>query len=454
MATPETVVDYAAAELAARDSARQAAEASLATAHAGLDLRLQQLRQLATQLSDKEAEAADLRRRLALAPNPADAAALLEQLEAVLILLRHRGASLIGAQFAVAEAEAAGERAAANLERETAGFQAIRTVLAAAHLAEDRRQQWDAQAALLAQAPTLKDRAAAVAASADATAAKARVEGEVPAKLRTRGRSLAQAALTELQSFVSAAASEAGKLTADQLAAGLGGSVAAEERAFAAAQIPLRDLALGAEAELALARGALAEILSAPPLSAAVKQRIQDRGTAGGTAVDDLPTALAARDQALADVGAQEALITAKQAELDQDPGNPVLEGELLQLQTDLVPLQQAVLDTQADLDALHGDLDLWEVAVPEEAWQRLYAFDEATRRLDRLQTFGPTQITAARNAVKDAEKDLAAALDAAADNAAETALHRADFALAERRLAAAFETRRERLLAGLRGDR
>lgn len=454
MATPETVVDYAAAELAARDSARQAAEAALAAAHADLDLRLRQLRQIAAQLSDREAEAADLRRRLALAPNPADAAALLEQLEAVLIVLRSRGAALIDAQFAAAAAQAAADRAATNREREDAGFSAIRSVLAAAHLAADRRQAWDAQAALLAQAPTLKSRAAAVAGSADFTAAKARVESEIPAKLRTRGRSLAQTALADLQSSVSAVTSAAATLTADQAAAGLGGTVAAKERAFAAAEAVLRDLALGAEPELALAQGSLGEILAAPPLSAAVIQRIQDRATAGGTAVDDLPTKVADLAQARADVAAQEALIAAKTLELEADPGNPVLEAELQQLKDDLLPLEQAVLDLEDEIEDLHGDLDLWEVAVPEDAWQRLYAFDEAARRLDRLQTFDAAAITAVRDAVKTAEKDFAAALVAAAANAHQTGQHAADLELAERRRAAAFETRRERLLAGLRGDR
>jgi len=180
----------------------------------------------------------------------------------------------------------------------------------------------------------------------------------------------------------------------------------------------VRDIA-GAAAGLDQIQARLDAINNAPPLSAGAVASITDLETAGKKAITDLPGLKTKIDDAVRKVADQKQLILNKQAEIAGPPAPapadlPQLQAELLQLETDLPGLEARVVEAEDDYREAAMDLDLWEAAVPDAAWQRLLAFDDITRRLAELKAkFTPAKIDNLRNDLIAAEQDLVRALDA-----------------------------------------
>ncbi len=287
--------------------------------------------------------------------------------------------------------------------------------------------------------------------------AEARVNSEVPQKLRVEGRDRADKARLKIKKAVEDE-QDAIKAVATKNRAhrGKSGDVAPARLVFAVNQRLVRDIA-GAAAELEQIKARLDAINNAPPLPAGAVASITDLETAGKKAIVDLPGLATKIEEAATKVTEHKQKILDTQAEIavQPPPANlPQLQADLAQLEADLPDLEDKLVEAEDDHREATMDLDLWEAAVPDAAWQRLLAFDDITRRLAELKTkFTPAKIDNLRNELIQAEKDLVRALEAEA--AANREIETAELA-AERQhnlAAAARELYDMNLLAAIRGD-
>jgi len=264
---------------------------------------------------------------------------------------------------------------------------------------------------LAALTPSFETRAKNVKNGTDYAKAQARVEKEVPTKLRDAARQRAQAKETALTTVVTTETSAVTTATQKHvLHGGAAAKVIGPRLAFVQAEDRLRRVVIAADT-LAGVVAQLIAIHTAPPLSKEAQQRIDDLKTAGEQAITDLP-----------------AKKTAAEA-----PGA-----------------------TQAEQDAYQEALDtieLYTSAVPDEAWLRLFTFDEITRRLnDELIKYTPAEINDARTDYEDAEKVLAQALRTEAEAMREVTDADQTLALRRREAAIARESRQIEVVAAMRG--
>ena len=411
MADPTTILEVADLEQANDLAAQTAANTALVNATAALAAAQSQQQELAAQLQTLQQLEADIRRQLAATAMPADGEALLEQLGQAIVDKR-----ATQAQLATAEAQAGQSR----LDVETAQAALASSTTAAGVAASAREQalhddtERAAWKSAVAAAPLKDVKAQATTAANTANeplhSAKARIEADIPADLlaraRDRGakaRSLVDLARTAAENAEDRVAAQAGS------DGGVAGKVVKAQTAFDRAVLELRAYVFNALPDYQRAVALLAAIPSAPSITQAEADRINDT-----TIVNDGKAAAAKegdRDQARADVAAAQAdldlaILKAKADDIDADPST------VTAVQTAHTALEAATtaLETAqtAYTDAMKEALDLWEATVPDTTWRLLANYDEANAILQRLKTTDPSALA---TAATSKEGDLVTAL-------------------------------------------
>jgi hypothetical protein len=446
MATPTTLLEVAGLEQSSRQAERSTARSALAAAQSALAAEHDNRTTLAAQLRELEDAAAAIRRQLPDAPMPADADALIAELEAKIIELRAVQAQILESDRAADEAGRDVEAADAQLAAATAGAAAATASRDQVQAEHDRRTAWKTAAG---KSP-LKDVPAAATTAADATAepmksAKARVEGDIPAELLARARERGTNAQTALD-LVSDLAQDAD----DKVSAAVGGVVEAEAD-FRRAEAQLGGYFRSAQSDLARAVAILAAIPDAPPQTDAEVARITDpdivkAGKAAATKESARDTARVNRDKAAAAL--EKAILAARASDVDADPATV-----------------QAVKDRQKDFDdsaaplataetaytgQMRADLDRWEATVPDATWRLLADFEDAKATLDRLKASDPAALATAATTT---EGSLVTALLAASKSGRTQSVLVLAAARSESRLAAAANSATARRFSAIRGD-
>lgn len=390
-----------AAALASADLALTAAATAAQAAEAG-----QTSATAAAQAAGQAVEA--VRKQLALAQTPAEVAALSLQLRTRTVAWR----SALDAQAhqGLLRALAGAGHDSAKQRRLQAGAAHAASATALASAEARHQHERDLIDTALVQAP-LKDvvaRATSALASADFTAAKARIEGALPAALRERARARARQALAASQATQSwqdgaqaafDVQAEASALAADQLAR--------LQRGADAAAAALTVYAGTATARLASAVATLKTLaeLTEPALNPAQQASLDD--LQGG----DRPAAAAAeqaRDEAAAVLAAAAAHYRAERIQaLATDP-----DGDLATMEADAATFPDLV-QAKADFDDAvteHGlraaDFDAgmalrlaeWQAEVPDALWSQAAAFHAADDALNELTT-APAALVSALDA-------------------------------------------------------
>ena len=439
---------------AALTAAETAAAAGLAAAGTALNgpggLRAAQAAAGAA-VAAKAAEITARRRSLAEPGlSPAEAAARVAALRALLVELRALRQAALEAEEALALGEGALEAARAEHQRLQAERTAAAAELAGATARADRLARWHAA---LAAEPLASVGARATEAKkpnvAPCKPARLRVEGDIPASLRSRAlerydEELARAALAR------DAAAEADALLAEELEP-VSGEAAAAVAALADAEAALGDYVAYADARLAAAVAAFGAIAASPPLTAAEQAAIAEPARVADGEAAALKEQ--ARDGKRKDLAAKRAELEEKKLELlaadiDVDlPANAqvqaleaaiaTLEGELAAAETGFTP-------------ALRADLDDWEAAVPDAAWSNLLSFEQAKRRLAELAAADAANL---ESAVTTAETALVTALEADLKRRRTLAFLRGAAARNRRRNDVTLAVQDRRALGAVRGD-
>jgi chromosome segregation ATPase len=433
------------------ESARDAARAELSAAQAALAASGADRAGLASQQAALTVQVERTRQAMAEAPLPADVEALAAELRTLLTQVRRRRWQLLEADEALAAAAARASRAAAELEAAAARLQAAQADLAAAAERHQRHQAWT----VAVSAPPLSTLPAEAGAALAGTAfaqARARVEGDVPAKLRQRAAARGAEEGARLGRRRAAALDSEDQLLGHRAAGeGLPGASAEAGAGFRRAEAALRDFALEGKRRYDRALAALAAIPASAPLTQAQRDHIEDAALqADREAAAD---AEKERDEARAEVEAKRAELDAKvreavAADVDADPAaDPAvaaLEGELAALRSELGAKEAAFTA------ALRDAMDEWEASVPDAIWQNLASLEDGKKTLEELQAAAPAALVAALGAAQGA---LVAALLAEDRGARTRRVLEAGAQQAAELLVRARDAHSQRFLAALRGD-
>ncbi len=387
MADPTTLLDLRVAQRDAAALALTEAETAQSIAQAAtIAARTLHGDRLAAR-ADREAELASIRSQLAQPGlQPADAAALADDLRDGIIALRRATAEMLDAARALATAEAtlasAAQHAASTRSRHQG---AVRDQAAAADRAA-RLQGWrDALAAPPLDTLTA-DAATAIAPGAEPlTAARTRIEADVPEPLRLRAaarhaRSRTRAA-AELASVVAAVDQKEAAAAAD---GGTLGAVVPLDTAVTRTEAALGGYARYAGARHEQALAALQSTLDAGPLSDDQRARLFDPGaladrTEAADRAGDLATAQAALEDAQLAIDDQRRMLVGEDIDVEIENTHPALAP----LIAAVPPLQQAVTDAEtAFTPAMAERLDRWEAALPDDLWRQHVAYEDALARL------------------------------------------------------------------------
>jgi hypothetical protein len=442
-------------QVATATAAETAAAADLAAAGTALDgpggLRAAHATAGAA-LAAKAAEITAQRRSLTEPGlSPAELAARVAALRALLVEFRALRQAALGAEEALALGEEALEAARLEHQRLHAALQEAQAELAGATARADRLARWYAA---LAAEPLVSVAARATEAkkpnAAPCKPARLRVEGDIPAKLRTRAIERYEAELARA-ALARDAAAEADALLAEELEP-VSGEAAAAAADLAAAEAALGDYVAHAEARLAAAVAVFGAIVASPPLTAAEKAAIAEPGRVakGEAAVPKEKDRDGKRD----DLAARRAALEEKKLELlaaniDEDlPNHPDVKALVAAIATlENVDLPKAEGDFTP---AMRADLDDWEAAVPDNAWANLLSFEQAKRQLAALAAADPAAL---ETAVTNAETALAAALGADLKRRRTLAFLRAAAAGNRRRNDVTLAVQDRRALGAVRGD-
>ena len=449
-----TVVQLANDQLTKAKDAQKAAATALAAAKKTAQDAAAKIAAIGNDLAAEHAKG----RELQGTPRPTAAAAreLLRKQEEHEIRLHALTAKLAAAREEAARAEA--------LDAEAQGV--FTRVQARVAELERAKKRVDSEAAAWQNINDLvqkvRDRAVSIPDAVDALKAsdtykqaEARVNAEVPQKLREEGRKRAEDARKKTKQAIDEEdAALATLATKNKDLRGKLGEVVPAQLAFEVSQRRVREIA-GAAAELDQIKTQLEAI--AKPLAPTAATETADIEAAGTKALNDLPGLRNKVTDAARKVTDQEKLIEDKKKEIAAPPAGAdpaVLQADLQKLEGDLPGLKTKVTQAEEKVQAALDDVNRWEAAVPEEAWQRLLMFDQANRRLAELKAnYTPAKIDALRNDLVTAEQNLVTALENEA--AARSELETAEIVAARnKRLAtAAREVHDVNQLAAVRGD-
>ena len=447
---PTTLKDFATAELDRAKTRQRFAQEDLKANNAAVDTAKKDQAEAAKKLAQAERAAREIRAKLAEIPMPADGAALIEQLEGRIVESHTQEASALDAEARIAAGRVRADRAAKEEARASAD---VALDEARKSTAEKKHDEWvqaktRATGALGSLPQDAIDLLNDAAKNQDFTAARTRVEGDIPAALLTRARARGQRELDALEAARTARTSREDAL-ATELATngGKAGAVFEKGLAFARAEAALRDFASRAEEDKAQAVQTFKAIAAAPPLTQAVKDRIAALAADGAAA---LP-AEQERDIARAAVQAKQEQLDAR-LETVRDAGDDVTaDAQVGTLTGELAALNATLNTKQAAFDIVKEDLDAWEAAVPEATWAALFALDEARRTLERLGAVVPATLVSDFDTAEDA---YATSLLEAAAAARRTIDLEDDVAVRSAGVDALLDAKRRRIISALRGDR
>ena len=390
-----------------------------------------------------------LREALNAAPTAADAEMLVAQVEQKTIALRAKRLQALRGQEELAASQSNVARAQGLVAGELAAV-AETTALA---LAEGAKATVRARWRTATTTPPLSGlKAAAVAAIANPphTAAKARLEADIPAALITRARHR-RAKEAARVGRMRREAVEAENALDDELDshAGRSGTRLKAQRTFDRAEAALGDYVLSAKERMDHALALLGPIATAPALTPAEQARITDATvTTDGAAAADKEQD---RDDAETDLWEAQAVLdraTMTAVAAGQDPTTtPAVQTAKTARDAARSALTTA---TGAFTAAMRRALDRWEAAVPDTTWQLLADFQEASAALTVLANDEPAGLVTALDA---AESALAAALDAESRSADATSFLRESAAARAGALDAAARVEPALLFGALRGD-
>lgn len=364
-----------------------AAQVALTGARAGLATATTALAALNRELAE--------RRKALSEPNltPAELAARVAALRAKLVLFRAQQATVLAREAAEALAERTLADQQAEVDRLAGAHAAAQAELTAASA---RARRWAAASDALTKAPlaSLKARATNATKPADPhwSAAKTRVEAEIPKELRERAAERWLATFAGQDARDAALAEITGLATTARIPE-TGGTPGAEA-GLAAAERQLFGYVQRAQGRFEAAVAALQAIPKSPPLTAAELAALTEttRVTQGKAAVllekgrDDKAAQLAAKR-----IARETAKRTALAADVDVDltPILATLDGEVATLEGELTTANAALAAGAADLED-------WEATVPEPAWANLRAFEDARRVLGELAGITPANLLSA----------------------------------------------------------
>ncbi len=419
MANP--LLTYANNVLTAANTAKTAADAVMVSTKASLRAAQTTLGQKTQDLAAALKTIADIRSQLALISTTDDGTALLTQLNAAIIDVRAKQAAVLAAEEAVAAATSEVAKASAVLGDTSARLADAKAALAQATTDDAARQSLRA-AGTSPPLSTLKADAAAALSAAPFTTADARLNTDLPAKLRARAEAGfdREATLVVKRQGVDDAAQAA---IETQLSA-----VEKRQRLLGDAQAQLSDYVLNARQRFDQARALLTRVAdpSQSSLTADETKSIHSQNP-DGTPNATLKTARETVADAAKDVDAAQktldddkakvevAILTALAADVDADP----------ELDAGVIAARAAVAASTTDLTnklnaytaATPATLHAWEAAVPDGTFQLLADFNAAHQALTKLSTDDPATLIAHLDA---AETALVTELTAA-DKAART---------------------------------
>jgi hypothetical protein len=513
MADPTKILAYATQR---RDSAKQAVTAlqqQLVKAQAGFAASSGEVASAAVELAELEKGAAEIRKKLSEIITPADGAALLDELEQVIIRARAARAAALRAQGESLAAQAAASLAEDGLAAGAALLASAEAQLKKAEQSNKQREAWKKSLTTLPLSKLNTDADSALK-NKPFTDAQARVAADIPAKLLARAeeRRAAEAARINRRSADTQAAEAAASTERDKnggLAGPADNSLAAFLRLEAAARnfvntakvsfdraqatlaqvadparspltpeqtARITDASLKADREAAAAEEKAladklkdwedkqaildAEVLKAkaagkdPDKEQKVKDAKKDVGDAE-TAFKILDDAWRAkergRDAALTNVEAKQGALSQAIKKAIAAKKNPDTDPDVMAAKSDLAKAESDFKKAEDDYQASsRGILDAWEAAVPDSAWRIFDDYEEAAAALTLLKDADPAKL---KNDLQKAEEDYVKAQLAADKGANVLALLAAEQAERAAREQSARSLAAARLFSALRGD-
>jgi hypothetical protein len=459
---PTTLKDFATAELTLAKTRQRFAQEDLKAGNDAVDAAKKDQADAADKLARADRAAREIRAKLAEIPMPADGAALIEALEGEIVEAHTQEARALDAEARIAAGRVRADRAAREEARAGADVALAEARKASADKKHDEYANTDTTtppkkpkgwkptattdlASLPQDALDLLNDAAK---NHDFTAARTRVEGDIPAALLTRARARGQRELDMLDGARAARQTKEDDLATElATSGGKAGAVVEKRVAFARAEAALRDFVMRAKEETEQAVSTFKAIAAAPPLTQAVKDRIAAL-TADGAAA--LP-AEQERDTARAAVQAKQAQVDARIEAVRDAAGDVATDAQVATLTGELATLTGTLDTKQAAFDAVKADLDAWEAAVPEATWTALFALDEARRTLERLGAIVPATLVSDFDSAEDAYATRLGEAAAAARKAIDL---EDDVAVRSAGVDALLDAKRRRVISALRGDR
>ena len=454
-----TLLQFWQQQLSIYRAEAQAAQLALADAQAGLAKAKNQLDGPTGDvkaLAKATADIAATRAALATA-EPADAEALLKQLVTQMITQRAQQGAVIDDQDDIAAQQSAADAASALVTRANARVTSISAKVNALKADDETRA---ALKGALGKAPlqTLKADATSLSGSPTPVNAKKRIDKNFPAEIvaiATKRHDTRIGCLSSLKTDAENAADAVG--TGYATDGGLRGKAVQKKIAFERAQGALAGYVSTAATRFAQAKTALlaleaielAPAGSVPDVLTAAEQAqvhggdLKTKGAAAEPKAEDLDTDLNAVFAAQSALSAQ--LLTSIETDVDAISTDP-------QIATKRAAVTAARKKFSDDLAAFaaKGDLDRWEAAIPDTAWNVLLQYLEAVAAVNELKTTDPSALA---TAMDTAENDYTQAL-----GLAEAADRRVDFlndavAFQQSLLTSARSTLTARLPSAVRGD-
>ncbi len=454
--TPTTVLQYATQRSTKIKAAIATAQQQLAQAQIDSAAEEAKVANAIKEFGDLEKIAAGIRQNLSAIPTPADGETLLADLAQTIIQSRAKQAEIVTAQTALIAAQAKAGSAQSDLAASAAELPGADAALKKADPANTQRAAWDAA---LGGPPLVNIKMNASNAidtldlveGAAFTAAKTRIEADIPAKLMARAEDRRRAQAERIKRMKDARQAADKAVIAERDKNGGLAVIAANRWAdLISAETAARDFINSAESRFDQAKTMLAQVANPATAPLTDEQKLSINAT--GTLKTDRETA-AAKEQIVAD---KRQILEDKQKDLDiaililkadpDDPGKQATKGAD-EIARDGAKPALATAET-AYTSAMHTLMDAWEAAVPDTTWQLL---DDYERAVEILQTM-PTPATL-RTALHNAETDYVTAQLTADKSAGILADLMAEQAKRAAQEESARQTSGASLFGALRGD-
>jgi hypothetical protein len=436
-----TLLDVANDRLTQATAEKTAAGTALANAQSALAAAQTAQADATDEAARLDAKVAEIRVRLAAAPMPSDAQALVIELEQVIMDSRAQQAVILKAADDVNAAQQQADEASIRAQLADSALVAATADQKVAQADDDKRTTWKS----LANASTLPADATAKLASPEHTAAQAKLLDYIPEPMLGRARERAAKERKRVADLATGAEKAEDKLAGELgTNGGLDGAVEQTRVAFRRDEGNLREFAASAKESFDRAASLLNTVAAAPPLTPAEQADIVQAVT-DAQDTDDAFAAEKERDDAADTLAAAQQALDAKRLDKLADPSVDTTTEQTA------VTTAAGTLQTKQDaLAPLKAKLDKAEAAVPDAAWRLVAAFDEAEARLTALKDAKPAKLAtdagkSEQAFVSDIETEHAEAVKVAA--LAQESRARAD------RTAAALRTAPDRVFSALRGD-